>query len=270
MATKTAISNNKKTTIEATDNSGRTMMSSWKGVYRSLKRTPIISIIIAEFIGTFIITAAFFEMNGRDPLTFAFVLAGVVLILNGVSGAHLNPAMTIGAWATKKISSAYALIYVASQVLGAATAWLVLDKFLQASTAATTSTVFHIGTITTGKEWCVFFAELLGTAIFALGVAMAIRIKKDRVSAAFATGLSAVAALYIAISVTSFMLVATTSGLTFLNPAIAIAGGLTWNLWQIAIFVLAPILGGIIGFVLQDFLQPKTDDNCDCSCCIKK
>ena len=242
-------------------------MASVKSFYRTLKRTPVVGIIIAEFIGTFIITAAFFEMNGRDPLTFAFVLAGVTLLFNAVSGAHVNPAMTIGALVTRKISAAYALIYVASQALGAATAWLVLDKFLvAAATASSTATVFHIGTITEHKEWSVFFAELLGAFILSLGVAVAIRLKKDRLSAAFAAGLSITAALYVAISVTSFMLTESTTGLTFLNPAIAIAAGLTWNMWPIAIYVFAPIIGGVAGFAVQQFLQPN-DDGCECNCC---
>jgi glycerol uptake facilitator-like aquaporin len=172
--------------------------------------------------------------------------------------------MTIGAWATRKISAMYAVGYVGAQVLGATIAWLVLDTFIKGSSAATAtggSSLFHAATLTGGKEWYIFFAELLGATILAFGLASALNMmKREKIAAAFSYGLATLIALLIAGSVTSMFLTESNTGLTFLNPATAIAAnGLSWNLWPISIYIVAPILGSIIGFVLQDFL--KTQEN---------
>jgi len=282
MADKTATSSNKKTTVhristvEATAGIKGFMPFNCKKFYKSLKRTPIVGALVAEFVGTFIIVASFLEMQG-NPLFVGFALIGVVLVVGGVSGAHVNPAMTIGAWATRKISSLYALGYIVAQVLGAAVAWLVLDAFLKGSTATaittTGSSLFHAATIAPGKEWYIFFAELLGTIILALGFATALRVvKRNKLAAGFSAGLAILIALYIAMSLTTVLLTASGTGLTFINPALAMAAnGLSWSLWPIAIYIFAPVIGGIVGFALQDFLQSQTDETCDCTCCeIKK
>lgn len=259
----------KTSTVAATANKGKTMLQSYKSFYKSLKRTPIVGALLAEFIGTFLLVASVFAVQGQ-PLFVAFALIGAVLVVGGVSGAHLNPAMTIGSWASRKISSLYAFGYVLAQVLGAIAAWLVLVTFLRGSetTAASSSpALFHAATMTTGKEWYVFFTELLGATILAFGFATALRFRKDKVTAAFSYGFAALIALIVAGSITSMFLTESNTGLTFLNPAAAIAAnGLSWNLWPISIYILAPVIGGIVGFVLQDFLHSQSDD-CACEDC---
>jgi len=277
MADKKASSSSKKSaaktsTVKAT--SSVKALASVKALGKTINSMPIVGAVVAEFLGTFIITASFLEMQG-NPLFFAFALVGAVLVVGGVSGAHLNPAMTIGAWATKKISSVNALFYILAQVLGAVVAWLVLNAFLQNSgMSTTTSSLFHAATITGGKEWYVFFAELLATTIFAVGVATAIRLRRNKVNAAFVAGFAVLTALYIGMSITTTLLTQSGTNLTFLNPAIAaVANGLSWNMWPIAIFVLAPVLGGIIGFAIQDYLYSQSEgascdcDGCSCDCC---
>ena len=219
------------------------------------------------------------QMQG-SPLFVAFALAGAVFIVGGVSGAHLNPAITIAAWVTRSINSVFALGYIAAQMIGAATAWLVLDTFIKnASTDATTSSassLFHAGTITAGKEWYIFFAEFLGAIILSLGIAAALRmIKKNKVNAAFTQSFALMTALYAAMSLTTVLLVASGTTLSFLNPAIAIIanalnGISTKDMWPVAIYIIAPILGAIIGFILQNFLHSQStnnEDDCACEIC---
>lgn len=278
MADKKAAKSKKKSTVsqpstvEATTtstNTYRAFLREYKKFIKSLKQTPIVGAIVAEFIGTFLLTAAMVQMQG-SPLFVAFALAGAVLVVGGVSGAHLNPAITIGAWVTRRINTVFALGYIAAQMIGAATAWLVLDTFSKnASSATSTSSLFHAGTIVDGKEWYIFLAEMLGVAILSLGVAAAIRmIKKNRINAAFTYAFALMTALYVAMSLTTVLLTVSGTTLSFLNPAIAIvANGLNGisnsNMWPIAIFIIAPILGAIIGFVLQNFLHSQVIDNED-------
>lgn len=224
---------------------------------------PIIGALVAEFIGTFLIVASILTVQGQ-PLFVAFALIGVVLVIGGISGAHINPAMTISAWVTRKMCSVCAIGYIIAQVLGATAAWLTLNAFLSgsATSGGVAPSLFHAATLTVGKEWYIFFAELLGAAILAFGFATALRaMKKDKTVAAFTYGLAILVALLIAGSATAIFLTESNTGLTFLNPAIAlVASGLSWNVWPIAIYVFAPIIGGIVGFVIQDFLQAQSTD----------
>ena len=257
----------KKSTVKATSIKQTSTISKLKAFHKSFKSIPVIGIVIAEFIGTFLITVSFLEMQG-SPLFFAFALIGTILIVGGVSGAHLNPAVTIGALVTRKISAVNAFFYIVAQVLGSVVAWLVLNAFLQNSAAtSTTTSVFHAATIVTDKEWYLFFAELLGVTILSLGVATAIRLKGNKVVASMATGFAALIALYLTLSITTVLLTESGTTFTFLNPAIAFASqGLSWSIWPIAIYLVAPIIGGIAGFILQDYLQSQNSNCCGCEC----
>lgn len=263
MATKNAISSNKKN-MSSDDGS----MSGIGSFYSKMKKMPLMATVIAEFIGTFMLVAAVFAVQGQ-PLYVGFVLIGIVLAIGGISGAYVNPAMTIGAWVTRKIGSLRMIGYIVAQVLGAVAAWLTLNAFLHSAQSSSVSgqTLFHAATITSGKEWPLFFAELLGATILGLGLAVALRMKREKLSAAFTYGLAILIALLVAGWVTSMSLTESNTGLSFLNPAIAIAAnGLSWNMWPIAIYIIAPALGGIIGFALQDILKSQVQNDCDCDC----
>jgi aquaporin Z len=277
MADKKAISSTKKSTGKASSsalNPDSSVASTYSAVRKILKEMPIIGALIAEFIGAFLLTAAYIEMQG-SPLFVAFALGGIVLIIGGVSGAHVNPAVTIGAWVTRKMNWVYALGYIVAQLLGATVAYLVLNTFLHAGTAtalgAAAPTLLHAATIINGKEWYIFFTELLGTTILVLGVATALRYKKNRIVAAFAAGFAISLALYIALTLNSPLLQSSTESnaiLTFLNPAIAFAAnGLAWSTWPLVIYIVAPVLGGIAGFAIQDFLHSQDKNECDYDDC---
>lgn len=271
MAKKKAISSTKKSTskktIEATAGMKSFVMAGCDAFYKKLKETPIIGALVAEFIGTFILVASVFAVQ-NSPLFVAFSIVGIVLMIGGASGAHINPAMTVGAWVTRKINWMYALGYIAAQCLGAIISWLVFSTFLKGSESSlgSSSTLFHAATITSDKEWYIFFAELLGATALGIGFAKALKSRCCKVVSALTYGMAMLVALLISVSVTGMYLTESSTGLSFMNPAVAIAAnGLSWNIWPIAIFVLAPLAGGILGFVIQDILAQS--DECDCASC---
>jgi len=53
-------------------------------------------------------------------MTFGIVIAAVIYALGRVSGAHINPAVTIALWATKRFPSGDAVAYIIAQLIGAA------------------------------------------------------------------------------------------------------------------------------------------------------
>jgi aquaporin NIP len=52
-------------------------------------------------------------------LTFGLVVLAMIYTLGDISGAHLNPAVTIGFWAARRLPGREVLPYVASQFTGA-------------------------------------------------------------------------------------------------------------------------------------------------------
>ncbi len=239
---------------------------------RSLKNTPVVGASIAEFIGTFLLVAFTLSLTiSGGPIMVAFALVGIVLMVGAVSGAHLNPAITIGAWVTKKISSLRALGYIMAQALGGAAAYAILNAFFTGTKAAESAAsaggpaLLHAATLVEKKEIYVFFAELIGVMILSFGIATALRnIKKDRAVGALTAGFTMLAALTIAGSLTYMLLTEQYTSYVFLNPVVATIANVfngfqLSNIWPLAIYVVAPIIGGILGFVLQDFLHSQTE-----------
>lgn len=244
----------------------------------SFSRSPILAASVAEFIGTAVLTSAVLATQG-DPIVVMFTLIAIVLGIGLASGAHVNPVITIGAWATRRIKSARAVSYLVAQVLGALMALVIANAYISAAPAPDTSQqqsifgqsqaapeLFTLPDITDeesatkNKEWLLLAAELIGGALFGFGVASATR-EKNRMAVAFTVG----ASLFVALLVASFLTGLALSGgqqggLAVVNPAIAGAlQGITWSLWPIAIFVLASPLGGVIGFVVRDLIAQETE-----------
>lgn len=274
MATKKAASTAKKssakkqsttnvTTVKAVESRPAMQMKSTskKSVRFSLARTPLVAALIAEFLGTFIFAAAVIAGQGQPILVF-FALVGVVLAVGALSGAYVNPALTLGAWITRRMSGLRALAYIVAQVLGAMLALVVLNAYVQAAPAAPAASpadmyggaaqLFKAAALPENKEWYLFFSEFIGTMIFGFAVAGATREKKERSAAALTVGLGAFLGLIVAGSAAALI-----GGNAILNPAVAISlQAISFaTVWPIMVYVVGAIFGGIVGFVLYDLLR---------------
>src|SRR5829696_6793715 len=110
------------------------------GAYGSSTSDPILPAALAELVGTFILvfggTAVAVGAILRLPtaggaygslavaLAFGLALAAVVAAIGHVSGAHVNPAVTLGMAATGKFPWQYAPHYIGAQLIGAVLAAL--------------------------------------------------------------------------------------------------------------------------------------------------
>lgn len=248
----------KVTTVKAV--SAKKQTSSLFGL--KLTRSPKLGAAVAEFVGTFLLAAAVIAGQGQ-PIIVLFAFVGIVLAVGALSGAHVNPAITIGAWVTRKISGLRALIYIVAQVLGAMLALVVLTAFVNAAPEPTgqaalygqTVSLFKAAAIPEAHQWVVFFAELLGATIFGFAVAGALR-QRDRLVSAFTVGIGLFLGLLIAGSGA-----AAVGATTILNPAVAVAlQAVNFDtIWPFAAYLFAASLGAVLGFVLSDLLSVESD-----------
>ena len=274
MATKKAASKAKtakKTAVKAKEKLTKTTESTVKSIKKeekviaeSFTSPAFLAALVAEFIGTFILAAGVVAGQGQ-PIIVLFLLTAIVLTIGNISGAHVNPLITVGAWATKRISTIKAIGYIVAQVLGAMLAFVVLNAFIsqapEVSAEAqaygqTQASLFTAYALPEGKELVVLFAELIGSLIFAFTFASVTSDKKKQdISVATGIGGGLFAALLIGGSAAAIV-----SASSILNPAVAISLQAftvtgTNTVWAIAIYVGAALIGGIAGFALSSLVE---------------
>lgn len=188
----------------------------------------------AEFFGTAILALTILSVvNSQLGVGFFIALAaGIVLMMlvaafGGVSGAHFNPAVTVGLFTIRKTSAARAVTYILVQLLGAYVAFALFNYYRGQDAWGWDN---HPGVFSSRM----FVAEVVGTAIFCFGIAAAVLNKMETGAKAATIG----GALAVAILITAGISPA------FLNPAIAFASQTVH--W--VNYVLGPVLGAVIGF----------------------
>ncbi|MDO8547386.1 MAG: aquaporin [Nitrospirales bacterium] len=94
--------------------------------------------LLAEAVGTFALVFAgtgaivINDITGGAvshigiSLTFGLVILAMIYALGDISGAHFNPAVTIGFWAARRIERSTVMPYILSQCAGALLASLLL------------------------------------------------------------------------------------------------------------------------------------------------
>ena len=208
-----------------------------------MERRQKVGMLVAEFFGTAILAltaigaARYFNFTAPWYVGLAVGMSLAVLVgtIGKVSGAHVNPAITLGLWTLRKIPSTTAVAYVAAQLLGGLTAFAFVEY-------VTNSDLLNSGLNTFDSR--IFLAELVGTAIFGFGVASVVMQKMEGMQAAFTIG----ASLFVGILVASIVAPG------FLNPAVALANN---SLDRTTLF--APLIGSVIGMNLYSFFLAPAD-----------
>jgi len=77
---------------------------------------------IAEFIGTFFFILSIFVSAGQ-PLVVGGSLALVIFLIAGVSGGHVNPAVSVAMMFNGSLTAVELLGYVVAQIAGGAGAY---------------------------------------------------------------------------------------------------------------------------------------------------
>ncbi len=196
--------------------------------------------VLAEYIGTFSLAfAVLASINGilggfiSTAAVAGFTVFLAVLTIGGISGAHINPGITIGVYSLKRINLETTISYVVAQVAGAFSAIAVMNSLLDGAV---------ITSVAGQTDIRVFLAEALGMMFFGIGVAAAIINKYKGLEAAAVVGGS----LFLG---TMFALVVSNG---ILNPAVAFAvDSVSW------VYLLAPILGSVVGMNLYSYIDSQ-------------
>jgi len=182
-------------------------------------------------------------------ITFGIVVAGVIYALGRVSGAHINPAVTIALWATKRFPAKDAAAYIIAQCAGAAAGSLLF--FLTIGMDAVTIGGLGATTPFPGIGYAqAILVEILATFVLML-VIMGSAVD-ERAPPGFA-------GLIIGLTVAGMITMAGNISGASLNPARtfgpflmdALLGGPSlWGFFPI--YIIGPVLGAVIAAVFYD------------------
>lgn len=228
--------------------------------------------LLGEILGTMILALLLFSvflMGVHNIATYAFALIAILIAVYAFSGACLNPIITVGMMASRRMSVIRGVMYIIAEIVGAWLGWLIFNAFHLAGgeTAYDIPTISAIGE---GGFWTVALIELLGAAIIAFFFASALKYQRSVFTFAAVTAGGICLAM-----VVGYVISAAFVGLNnnfIYNPAVAmmmkifpssgdnfgeILGGICQAL---SAYAIIPMIGGVIGFYLSDFTAKLAED----------
>ena len=208
--------------------------------------------LLAEFVGTFVLVFAgtgAIVFDSANPgkighfgiaLTFGLVVMAMVYAMGSVSGAHLNPAVTLGLWLARWTPGRDVLPFIAAQIAGAfAASGLLFAMFPDHPTLGTT--------LPYGPPWHSFVLEVWLGAVLVF-VILSVIVAKPEVrplGGAIVGGVIALEALF----------AGPISGAS-MNPARSLAPAiLSGSLDHLWVYLTAPFVGAFIAVPLCACVQ---------------
>lgn len=208
--------------------------------------------LFAEAIGTMTLVllgcgAAVFNGGATSvaavlTIAFAFGLSVVAMAytIGGISGCHINPAITLGVWLSGRMPGREAAGYMAAQVAGALVGSAIIWGVVNTGSVALGDTATGANGFSEGNLVPALIAETVFSFLFVLVVLGSTDEKKGAGAfAGLAIGLSLVLVHIVCIPLTG----------TSVNPARSIAPALFAGgeaLRQLWVFVVAPFAGAAI------------------------
>src|SRR4030088_3745872 len=203
-------------------------------------------------------------LTGKNPFgsaelstisfAFAFAIFAAVYAVGHISGAHINPAVTIALLATRKIDGRTAAYYVAAQLVGA-TVGAVLTYVILIGNDPVKLGLGAVAVNAKAGPYIGLLAEIIGTAILVFTVF------GSAVDGRAPAGFARIVIGFIGYGI--IILVGPITGAA-LNPArqvgpLLVEGliGFTKfgeHLSQLAVYVIGPIVGGLGGAFLYEFI----------------
>ena len=191
-------------------------------------------------------------------LAFGLVLMGLIYAIGAISGCHVNPAVTIGALVAGRISLTEAVGYWVAQfaggLLGALALWSVFSGSPKYSRTVTGLGADGYGDLSMVKidMGHAFLVEVILTAVFIFVILSVTSKLGTAVTAGVAIGLTLTFIHLIGIPLTGTSVNPARS----FGPALIVGGEALRQLW---LFIVAPLVGGIVGAVAHVGLFGRED-----------
>lgn len=217
------------------------------------------------FFGVGVATLSFgFKLAGTSPsagvvataLAFGLVMIIMAYAIGSISGAHINPAVTMGFLVSGRMTVVDAVGYWVAQIIGGIIgAWLLYLIFTSIADYSVVTT--GLGTDGYGAQSMVhlgaggaFLAETILTFTFVLVVLTVTTKAASSVASGLAIGFALATVHLIGVPLTG----------TSVNPARSIgpalfAGGPAME--QLWLFIVAPLLGGALAAIASRYLYPR-------------
>lgn len=218
---------------------------------------------LAEAVGTFVLTllgcGTAVSLNcGVDAasvvgtaIAFGLAVIAMAYTIGGISGCHINPAITLGCWVTKRIETKDAVMYMVFQTLGAIVAAAVLyvltsmDQQLAGGTLTGANSCGDHGVVTG------LVVEIVLTAIFVLVVLGTTHEKLGAGKfAGLAIGLSLILIHLVGIHYTGTSVNPARS----IGPALFEGGQALTDLW---VFIVGPFVGALVAACLWKCIETE-------------
>ena len=230
-------------------------------------------IALAEGIGTLILvvggpgtailaTGGFFTTGSVGilgvALAFGLSLLCAAYAIGSISGCHINPAVTAGLWVMGKTKTGDVPFYMGGQVIGglvgAGIIFVIANSHAGFDAKATGFASNGYGSHSPGlfKLPAVMLMEVVFTALFIFVIASTSRKSMSPGFTGIAVGLMLTVIHLVTIPVDN----------TSVNPARSIATAVFqhgWALGQLWVFIIFPLIGGVLGGLLWKALVPAED-----------
>ena len=221
----------------------------------------------AELIGTFVLVfggCGTAVLAGDHvgwlgvSLAFGLTLLTMAYAIGPISGCHINPAVTVGLWVSKKISFKDVPGYIIAQILGGILAAAVLLVILKGMPGGYDPSLSGFAANGYGQHSPAgfsatsgFVVEVVLSFLLVFTVLGATDVKSPVGFAGLPIGFVLVLIHLVGIPVTN----------TSVNPARSISqavfvGG--WALQQLPLFIVAPIIGAVLAAIIFKFIGTAT------------
>lgn len=217
---------------------------------------------LAEALGTFAlvffgagaVASKFFPDAGYGILGVAIVhglvLAVLITATMGISGGHLNPAVTLGFLVTRRISVADAAVYIVAQLLGAVLAALMMQAVYPIGVVRPISLGTPTVASTIQLSQAILLEAVMGFFLVSAVFGTILNSASARIGG-FGVGLTVLFCLIVGGPLTG----------AAVNPARAFGPALVSGQWVAHIvWWVGPILGGIVAALVWEHLLLAPED----------
>jgi aquaporin Z len=223
---------------------------------------------LAEMVGTMVLTlmgCGVAVSLGCDPtgnipavvgtaLAFGLSVVAMAYAIGGISGCHINPAITLGVFLSGRMNAKDCAMYMIFQVIGAIIGAALLYLLTSTSDGAIVGTGandLQLGVTAIGG----LLAEIIFTCVFVLVVLGATSKTNGATNnfAGLAIGLALVLVHLVCIRYTGTSVNPARS----IGPAIFQGGTALTNLW---IFIVGPFIGGACAACIWKLIEPSDKD----------